>query len=101
MHLPTQTGYYWVLQDIGISEVRCVCWVTIFSDSKGVLPEGVYVLSPWSVYTEPLAYNPELHHKQFVPWDSSTHRAWDGPLTPPDLLTNVRTGKKENWLGVS
>ena len=98
-HLPTQNGYYWVLQDIGVSEVRCVCWVAIFPNGSRYFPEGgVYLVSPWSVYTEPLAWNPELHNKQFVPWDPAIHRAWEGPIDPPNTLTSVRTGERVNWL---
>ncbi len=92
-HLPTKDGWYWVLEDIGISQVKCVCWVTLFPVGNKYFPQGgVYVLSPWSVYSEPLCYNKELHHKQLIPWDSKTHLAWEGPLVFPKKMISVKTG---------
>lgn len=97
MHLPTKAGYYWVLEDLGITNVYCVCWVNpILPDSKiSQLLPGVYLLSPWSTYSEPLPHAPEFHHKQWVKWDPARHLAWEGPLERPPTMINVRTGQSE------
>jgi hypothetical protein len=98
MHLPIQNGYYWVLEDIGISCVRCVCWVAVFPEGTKFFPEaGVYLISPWSVYNEPLADSPEFHHKQWIKWNPSVHLAWKGPLPEPEILVNVKAGEYQSW----
>ena len=73
---PPTSGFYWIIEDIGISVIRNICLVK-------VSPQGVELLS--TGFEGP------------IKWDENRHLGWNGPLTRPECFINSSNGEELNW----
>lgn len=93
MNLPTKSGYYWILQNIGLTVVRTVASVYV-KDGK------VLVRSSWDpVHRDVISpdWNKDIIIQPYKEWNQE-YLAWLGPIDPPEEFLNCKTGEKENWL---
>jgi len=103
--IPTASGFYWILEDIGISHARVICWVAVPTTPslKELLKDQIKVLSPHNSVRRDAKgpdWNKDIVFPEWVPWDSRRFVAWSGPLKPDDELTVSLTGEVKHWLSI-
>lgn len=94
-NLPTQSGFYWIVEDIGMTYVRLVCWVHVPNEKD----KPIEVLSPFNTIPRDAkspAWNPNVLLPAWKPWDNK-FVAWHGPLPVPDQFQPVKTDGKQAW----
>lgn len=102
---PTESGFYWILEDIGITYSRVVCWVIVPTTPSLQQATGgkIVVISPQTMTRRDAPgpfWNKDLVAPEQIPWDPHKFVAWSGPLKPHDYLIDSTTGETKHWLEV-